>query len=59
MRTVFSFLSRHLAFALMAAIALAVGALLVFDSAGMPQKAESDFVPHVLCTSGRTVVKRE
>ncbi len=59
MRTVFSFLSRHLAFALMAAIALAVGALLVFDSAGMPQKAESDFIPHVLCTSGRTVVKRD
>lgn len=59
MRTILSFLSRHLAFALMAAIVLAVGTLLVFDSAGMPQKTESEFVPHVLCTSGRTVVKRE
>lgn len=58
MKTVLAFLSRHLAFSLMAAIVVVVFALLAFDSAGMPKPEKNDFTPHVLCTSGRTVVKR-
>lgn len=58
MKTVLSFFSRHLAFSLMAGIAVLVFALLAFDSAGMPKTDKTEFVPHVLCTAGTTVVKR-
>lgn len=51
MKHLLAFFSKHLAVSLMAAIALAVFALLVFDSAGVPEKADDGFVPHVLCTS--------
>lgn len=59
MRTLLSFLSRHLAYSLMVGIAVAVVALLVFDSTGTPSRKEAEFVPHVLCTSGSIVIKRK
>lgn len=58
MHSIFSFFAKHLAFSLMAGIAVVIFALLAFDSAGMPTVDKTEFSPHVLCTSGTTIVKR-
>lgn len=58
MNSILSFFARHLAFSLMAGIAVLIFALLAFDSAGMPTADKTEFSPHVLCTSGTTIVKR-
>ncbi|MFZ3232425.1 MAG: FecR domain-containing protein [Patescibacteria group bacterium] len=58
MNSILSFFARHLAFSLMAGIAVLIFALLAFDSAGMPTTDKSEFSPHVLCTQGTTIVKR-
>lgn len=58
MQSILSFFARHLAFSLMAGIAILIFALLAFDSAGMPTADKTEFSPHVLCTSGTTIVKR-
>ena len=41
MKHLLAFFSKHFAVSLMVGIALAVAALLVFDSAGMPEKADA------------------
>lgn len=58
MNSILSFFARHLAFSLMAGIAVLIFALLAFDSAGMPTADKAEFSPHVLCTQGTTIVKR-
>ncbi|MDQ1343482.1 MAG: FecR protein [Patescibacteria group bacterium] len=58
MQSILAFFSRHLAVSLMVGIAVVIFALLAFDSAGMPKNEKAEFNPYVLCTAGRTVIKR-